>query len=146
MASTSAWWKNKTILGAVIGILAVTFAIYVPSLSAEFTNWDDPILCDGESLHYEPIGREYQNNVYRTDSLQLPSLDYAFLGGQLPNFRLKPLFLPCLESHFASLEYLFVFCVYLYIVGSKVDCSGYLCFFVWGASHARRVSSLDSRT
>lgn len=40
--SASAWWKDKTILGVVLGILAITFAIYVPSLSADFTNWDDP--------------------------------------------------------------------------------------------------------
>lgn len=36
------WWKNKTILLALGGILALTFGLYFKTLSNEFINWDDP--------------------------------------------------------------------------------------------------------
>ena len=36
------WWKSKTLLLCIGGILALTFGIYFRALSNEFINWDDP--------------------------------------------------------------------------------------------------------
>ncbi len=36
------WWKNKTVLLCLAGILALTFGLYFKSLSNDFINWDDP--------------------------------------------------------------------------------------------------------
>lgn len=38
---TTAWWKDKVNLYSVIGILILTALIFTPSLSGDFTNWDD---------------------------------------------------------------------------------------------------------
>jgi len=43
VSKSSSFWKNKTLVLPILGILALTFGIFSPTLNYDFVNWDDPL-------------------------------------------------------------------------------------------------------